>query len=407
MRIALISSDYAPLHSSAAVQVRDLAQAFLAQGHEPVVIVPASLHGAWWTTESQDGVQVLRVAAHRPRDTGYVLRALGEMLLPFSMLRGVRKSPFRNTRWDAVAWYSPTIFFGPLVWSLKRNSECRSYLILRDIFPEWALDLGLLRKGPAYFFFKTVAQFQYAIADTIGVQSPSNLVYLTTWAKRPTRRLEVLWNWLAQAQDVGTSICIDETILAGRRIFVYAGNMGVAQKVDIFVDLAESLRHREDIGFLFVGRGTDVPRLSAEVDKRSLKNTLFCDEIDSREIPGLLSQCHVGLLALDPRHKTHNIPGKFLAYLQAGLPVLARISAHTDLAHLIQDEGVGRVFVGESVEELRRLAEELTDNRTEWQMMSSRGRSMGARMFSTEAAAKQIVAALSENAMHSTSRRGV
>jgi glycosyltransferase involved in cell wall biosynthesis len=387
------------MHSSAAVQMKDLARELLALGHEPVVIVPAQRLETLWKTELQDGVQVLRLAAHRPRDTGYVRRALGEMLLPFSMLRGVRKSPFRNTRWDAVAWYSPTIFFGPLVWWLKRTSNCRSYLILRDIFPEWALDLGLLGKGPAYVFFKTVAQFQYAMADTIGVQSPSNLVYLAKWAKSPTRRLEVLRNWLALAHDVGTSISVRNTILARRKIFVYAGNMGVAQKADIFVDLAESLRDRDDIGFLFVGRGTDAPRLSAEVSKRSLKNTLFFDEIDSQEVPGLLSQCHVGLVALDPRHKTHNIPGKFLTYLQAGLPILARVSPQTDLADLIENERVGRVYVGESVEVLRGLALELADNSAEWQLMSSRGRSMCARMFSTQVAARQIVAALSNKVM--------
>ena len=83
---------------------------------------------------------------------------------------------------------------------------------------------------------------------------------------------------------------------------------------------------------------------------------LFFDEIDSSEIPGLLAQCHVGLVALHPDHKTHNIPGKFVSYVQYGLPVLARVNGGTDLERLIEDEGVGKVYAGHSVDELKRLA---------------------------------------------------
>ena len=396
MRILLISTDYPPLRTSAAVQMRDLAQEFLRQGHEPVVIVPsADLHFAW-KSEMQDKVEVLRLAGTRTRDTGYLRRTISELLLPFLMLHALRKSPHRDTKWDLVAWYSPTIFFGPLIWALKRASNCHTYLILRDIFPEWAHDLGLMGKSPVFKFFKTVANFQYAMADTIGVQTPSNMTYLTQWSKAPARRLEVLQNWQMPLPNVGSSISIPATPLAGRKIFVYVGNMGVAQGMDIFVDLAESLKHRQDLGFLFVGRGSEVARLSATVSARSLANTLFCNEVDSREMPGLLAQCHVGLLALDPRHKTHNIPGKFLTYLLAGLPVLARVNAGTDLAHLIENEDVGRVYVGNHVDPLRQFAEELADSPFTHERMAAQGRSLGARMFSPKTAVRQIIASAGE-----------
>ena len=172
----------------------------------------------------------------------------------------------------------------------------------------------------------------------------------------------MLHNWLAVTPDVGCSIAVENTALAGRKIFVYIGNMGVAQGMDIFIELIQSLRHREDIGFLFVGRGSEFAKLEAEKASRELNNVLFFGEIDSSEIPGLLAQCHVGLVALHPDHKTHNIPGKFVSYVQYGLPVLARVNGGTDLERLIEDEGVGKVYVGNSVDELKRLAEELADN---------------------------------------------
>jgi glycosyltransferase involved in cell wall biosynthesis len=366
--------------------MRDLAQELLRQGHEPVVIVPSvDLHSAW-KSEMQDKVEVLRLAGMRTRDTGYLRRTISELLLPFLMLRALRKSPHRDTKWDLVAWYSPTIFFGPLIWALKRASNCHTYLILRDIFPEWAHDLGLMGKGPVFKFFKSVANFQYAMADTIGVQTPSNLTYLAQWSKTPSRRLEVLHNWQSPLPNVGSSISI----------FVYVGNMGVAQGMDIFIDLAESLKCRQDLGFLFVGRGSEVARLAADVLARSLTNTLFCKEVDSLEMPGLLAQCHVGLLALDPRHKTHNIPGKFLTYLLAGLPVLARVNPGTDLAQLIEREDVGRVYTGNNLDPLREFAEELADSDLTHGRMTVHALALGATMFSPEIAARQIIAAAGE-----------
>jgi glycosyltransferase involved in cell wall biosynthesis len=389
--IALISTDYPPLRTSAAVQLRDLARQLAALGHRPVVIVPSPVLDQPWTVERLDGIEVLRVAAPATRAASNVRRALAEMWLPFAMYRNIRKSPFRRAKWDLLTWYSPPIFFGPLIWKLRRNSGARTYLILRDIFPEWAVDLGLIRKGPVYLLFKAIAALQYAVSGVIGVQTPSNLAWLSNWASS-NRRIEVLHNWLAVTPDVGCGIAVANTALAGRKIFVYIGNMGVAQGMDIFIELIQSLRHREDIGFLFVGRGSEFAKLEAEKASRKLTNLLFFGEIDPSEIPGLLGQCHVGLVALHPDHKTHNIPGKFVSYVQYGLPVLARVNGGTDLERLIDDEGVGKAYVGNSVAELKSLAEELADNDVLRHSMSERGKVLGRSMFSPETAARQIVA---------------
>ena len=401
MKIAVITTDYHPLRSSAAVQLRDLAQGLIDAGHEPVVLAPTESCRPTWREETVEGVRILHLAAPRMKRRPHWQRGIAEACMPFAMIYSMWRSPYSFSSWDAVIWYSPSIFFGPLVVALKFRSKCPTYLILRDIFPQWALDLGLLRKGLAFRFFQMVTWYQYQLADTIGVQSESNLLYLQTWAKQPRRRLEVLHNWLAPTPDVGSSIQISKTELAGRTIFVYIGNMGIAQGMDILLDLAESLRHRADIGFLFVGRGTEVPRLRTIATERDLSNVIFHDEIDPNEIFGFLTQCHVGLVALDPRHKTHNIPGKFLTYMQTGLPVLARINSGSDLGVIIESEGVGRVFSGESLAEFNRIAVQLIDDREGRQSMSPRARSLSARMFAPESAVRQILAALS-----STKQRG-
>ncbi len=393
-RIALIVSAFPPLNISGAVQLRDLSIEFVRQGYYPTVMVPTNDIERPWKLENVDGVQVLMLKTPKIKDIGYVRRTLGELVLSFMMLRNIRKSPLSNMIWDGIVWYSPTIFFGPLVKVLKKKSECLSYLIVRDIFPEWAADLGLMSRGIIYQFFKVVERYQYSVANVIGVQTAANLSYFDLWAKQDGRRVEVLHNWLADTPNVGSSFSVSKSILAGRLIFVYAGNMGIAQGMEILIDLAESFSNRSDIGFLFVGRGSAVDHLSTHTNKRGLKNVLFHDEIPSSEIPGLFSQCHVGLIALDHRHKTHNIPGKFLSYIQAGLPVLATINQGNDLSELIKNTGVGHVCTDNSVETLKKLAEELADEYSAGMSNTENCYALSEKLFSPKTAVKQIIFAL-------------
>ena len=395
MRIALIADTFPPLRSSGAVQLRDLAREFARQGHALTVLLPTPDQQAPWALEQMDGVQVMRLKAPRTKDIGYVRRTLGELAMPFAMLRQFRKSPLATEQWDGVAWYAPSIFHGPLVNAIKKASGCKSYLIIRDIFPEWAVDMGLMGRGLPYRFFDAVARYQYSVADVIGVQTPGNRGYFDKWRQQPGRQLEVLPNWLDKPALARCAIRVNETTLAGRKVFVYAGNMGIAQGMDILLDLAEQLRGRTDVGFLFVGRGSDAARLKGSANDRKLDNVLFYDEIHPDEIPDLYAQCSAGIVALDPRHKSHNIPGKFLTYMQSGLPVLANINAGNDLAQMICEEQVGQVCESNQVEDLVQFANQLLAQIESDGQISSRCISLFEREFAVEKTVRQIVVALS------------
>ena len=397
MRIALIADTFPPLRTSGAVQLRDLSWEFARQGHQLTVLLPASDLDRDWELQNADGVEVLRLRAPRTKDIGYVRRTLGELLMPFAMLRNLRKSPLARQKWDGVVWYAPSIFHGPLASALKRASGCKGYLIIRDIFPEWAVDMGLMGRGLPYRFFDAVARYQYSVADVIGVQTPGNLAYFENWRQLPGRTLEVLQNWLGEPAKKPCAIRVDATLLAGRKVFVYAGNMGVAQGMDRVLDLAERMLHRADVGFLFVGRGSDAARLKTTAQARGLSNVVFFDEIDPDEIPDLYAQCSVGIVALDPRHQSHNIPGKFLTYMQSGLPVLANVNAGNDLAALIRREQVGQVCESNDVEQLARMAETLLNQIAADGALPARCSQLFARQFSVEQAVCQILTAL----MHS------
>ncbi|MDO5691928.1 MAG: glycosyltransferase family 4 protein [Pseudomonadota bacterium] len=394
MRIALIADSFPPLRSSAAVQLRDLSEEFARQGHAITVMVASPGQAEGWRLETWRGVEILRLKAPRNKDIGYVRRTLAELLMPFSMLRNYRCSTLADEKWDGVVWYSPTIFLGPMVKALKTESRCPAYLIIRDIFPEWAVDMGLMGTGLPYRFFKKIANYQYAVADVIGIQTPGNHVYFEPPNNRTAARIEVLQNWLAPEVDFPCSIALSSTALAGKLVFVYAGNMGVAQGVDTMLDLAARLRDRSDLGFLFVGRGSEAARLRERAHQEKLDNVVFFDEIEPDEIPGLYRQCHVGLVALDPRHKTHNIPGKFLSYMRSGLPVLACVNEGNDLVELINDRGVGKACTVHDGAVLAAVAGDLVEALRNDPQISARCRQLAEERFSASAAVKQIVASL-------------
>ena len=396
MRLLLISDTFPPMRTSAAVQLRDLSREFTRQGHYLCVLLPSADQSEAWTLEDLEGTHVLRLRAHRIKDISYLRRTVAEFAMPFCMLRNFHKSPMATERWDGVVWYAPSIFHGALVSALKKSSACESYLIIRDIFPEWAADMGMMgRGGLPYRFFDAIARYQYSVADVIGVQAPGNRRYFDTWLTQPGRRLEILQNWLGKNSQIRCSIRVDETALAGRKVFVYAGNMGVAQGLDILLDLAEKLCGRRDVGFLFVGRGSDAARLRVAAQSRNLDNVVFFDEIDPDEIPGLYAQCNAGIVALDPRHKSHNIPGKVLTYMQSGLPVLAKINVGNDLAKMIRVERVGQVCETNRLDDLLRLTDVLLSQIESDSDLPTRCKSLFQREFAVEKAVKQIVAALS------------
>lgn len=394
MHIAIVADVFPPLRSSGAVQLRDLAREFVCQGHETTVLVASPELDRPFHVEIIDGVTVARLKSPRTKDVGYIRRVLGELMMPWAMRRNLVRSPLAEQRYDAIIWYSPTIFLGPLVRWLKRQSECPSYLIIRDIFPQWAADMGLLSRGLIFQFFDAVARYQYRSADVIGVQTPGNLAFFDALKSERAIRLEVLQNWIGNAVDTGCPIDLSKTSLVGRQILVYAGNMGVAQQMDKLLALAEAVRDDTSLGFLFVGRGSEAQRLRDHAIRRHLTNVLFHDEIDPDSIPGLYRQCHVGMISLDSRHQTHNIPGKFLTYMQAGLPVVATINAGNDLHALVEQRRVGRVSVhpdGADLPMLLRamIREELADG-----AIAERCRALSDELFSSRAAVDQILRAM-------------
>jgi len=395
MRLLLVADTYPPSQISGAVQMRDLAHELSRQGHEVLVLVPGQDVPGGWCLEVTTGPTILRVSAPKTKDVGLIRRTLAEALLPFALLFGLWRSAVMTPPRDGIVWYSPTIFLGPLVFWLKRRWACPTYLILRDLFPDWAVDAGVMKRGWVYSFFKAVERFQYRQADVIGVQTPSNVDIVLRDAPIGSA-VEVLHNWLSHSPV--STVEGAHPALSGfdrRKIFVYAGNMGLAQGLDAFVELAARLSWREDLAFLLIGRGSEQEKLRKKAVAMGLKNIRVEDQVPQAELSVLLTGCYAGIIALHPAHATHNIPGKLLTYLQAGLPILARINRGNDMHRLLLDEGIGESVIGDSLEQLVEATLSLVDRSDERLAMSQRGKALATRLFSPAAAATQIVKGLS------------
>jgi glycosyltransferase involved in cell wall biosynthesis len=301
------------------------------------------------------------------------------------MWLGYRESPVARDHWDGIVFYSPTIFFGRFVSQIKAAHRCPAYLILRDVFPDWAADVGVMRKGPHYWLFKAFARYQYAVADVIGIESPSNRRYFAP----NDGRVRVLANWI----DFG--ITAPSTpfpeVLRNSHVLVYAGNIGVAQDMDNLLRLARSLLARTDWKLLFVGDGTEKNRLAGEVKNQGLTNVALLPEIDPDALRGLLRHCDIGLISLDRRLKSHNVPGKLLSYLEAGLPVLASINPGNELKAFLEASGVGIAVWNGDDAALLDATSKLLDSAALRAAMATAATEACRRYFSSDRVADQIL----------------
>jgi glycosyltransferase involved in cell wall biosynthesis len=341
MRIVIAADSFPPLKNSAAVLVFSLAEAMASDGHHVLVVTPSNVINKTFIEDDYGTFKVLRIRCVGIKSHYKFLRGVSELSLFFLLPYQFNKTQYVKESWDLVIWYSPTIFLSGLVKSLKKKTKL-SYLILRDIVPDWMVDIGLMKKGFSFFLLKWFEHYQYRLADVIGVQSPGNTKYIENLILRNLKKLEVLPNWMPSistthhfVEDKDSYTNLQKTILAGRKILIYAGNLGEAQGVDNLAQVILNLRDRPDCGFLIIGRGSKKDWLHDFIKTYNLDNVLLLDEVNLVTLSMYYRQSHAGLIFLDLGHKSHNIPGKFISYLEAGLPVAACVNSGNDLIKII------------------------------------------------------------------------
>lgn len=391
MRILLLVDCYLPGVKSGAKHMHDLGVEFRRRGHQVTVLTPSEAVAGRLEVTVEEGLRIARVKTRKIKGAGKVFRAFQEVRLSTVLWRRAKEFLLANPA-DLIVFYSPTIFFAGLVRRLKSLWRCPAHLVLRDIFPEWAVNAGILRQGLIYRFFRKKEIEQYEAADVITVQSPGDLDYFAREFPQARYRLEVLYNWaLLHEPDLPATNYRARLGLQDRIVFFYGGNLGVAQDMDNILRLVARLAGQPRIQFLLVGAGSEAERLKRSIAAQRLRNIQVLPVVSQAEYLAMLSEFDVGLVTLNRRLKTHNVPGKMLSYMHWGMPVLASVNPGNDLLELLREAGAGFCFVNGDDESLAAAALRLAEDSGLRAAMGKNARRLLEERFSVEAAAQQIL----------------
>jgi glycosyltransferase involved in cell wall biosynthesis len=396
MRILLLVVYYLPSTMSSAKLIHDLATEFLRLGHDPVVVAPDENILKDTEITSENGIKVLRVRTGKIKTASRLIRGFNEARLSNIIWEKGRRF-FEENPCDLIVYYSPTIFFGSLVKRLKKHFACPSYLILRDIFPQWAVDAGVLSHGIVYKFFKLKELQNYDAADIIGVQSPANLRYFEENGLDKKYHLEVLFNWTTLVEEnIQPGAYRERLGLQGKVVFFYGGNIGVAQDMDNIIRLAKNLRGEEYAHFLLVGDGSEVPRLKAAIASNGLMNIAIHDAVGQKEYLSMLSEFDVGLISLDRGLRTQNFPGKMLGYMYHSMPILASVNPGNDLKEILEGQQAGLVCMNGEDDLFAVHTGRLVRDENYRHLLGKNARTLLESTFSVSRAAGQILAHFSQ-----------
>lgn len=395
MRIALFPDDYLP--SSTLVHAKmfhELALELKRLGHEPVIITPS--HGKQkqrLMKEFLDDIEVWRFRSPPMRGKGNVQRVIAESLLSLNAYLALRDADNIKS-FDACVNYSPTIFFGPLIHWFKRHCGTYNYLVLRDMFPQWVIDEGLISaKSLIASYFRFFEKMNYNASDTIGLMSPANVTYFSNL--HPSyQNLQVLRNWADVNPKSICSSLIDirkQCQLDDKVIYFYGGNIGHAQDMGNLLRLVESMQDHPKAHFLFIGQGDEFELVEKIKRSNKLNNLTLLPSISQEAYKEVLTQVDVGLFSLAKTHKAHNFPGKLLGYMVQSLPILGSVNHGNDLIEFINDEGAGKVFINGEDHSLHEAALMLLQDQALRKAMGTRAHEVLKASFSVEAAASQII----------------
>lgn len=358
MKLALIIDDYLPNSTRVGAKMfHELAQELIRRGHDVTVITPDGSLRENIIFDTFQGVKTWRFKSGPLKDVSKVQRAINETLLSYRAWKFI-KHQVKGDTFNGVIYYSPSIFWGHLVKKIKHRCQCSAYLILRDMFPQWAIDAGILKAGSLIVrYFRFFEKSSYRQASRIGLMSDNNIdVFLENNRDYPC---EVLRNWASLAPVViphkyvplRKRLCLEDKV-----IFIYGGNIGYAQDMANLMRLARNMTEHPQAHFLFIGQGDEVRLINSLASEWALPNFTYLSSVDQDEFKCILSEMDIGLFSLSARHSSHNFPGKLLGYMVNSLPILGSVNAGNDLLDIVNQNNAGFVHVNGEDDKLYKSA---------------------------------------------------
>ena len=326
----------------------DLLREFVKNGHEVFVISPAERReGISTHIIREDNAVILRLKIGNIQKTNVIEKGISTILLESEYIKAIKKY-FSPEKFDLVLYSTPPITLVGAIEYVKKRDRAKTYLLLKDIFPQNAVDIGMMSAdGMLYRHFKKQEKRLYAVSDRIGCMSPANVSYLV--AHNPDidpDKVEVCPNSIEPQKSTSgghdrTAIREKYGIPANKTVLVYGGNLGRPQCIPFIIECLRACRDVEEAFFLIVGDGTEYGKLASYVDDEKPSNVKLMRRLPRDDYDRMIGACDVGLIFLDHRFTIPNFPSRLLGYMQAGLPVLAATDEKTDIGRTITEGGFG------------------------------------------------------------------
>jgi len=351
-----------------------LVEEFVNHGHEVTVLAPGKDETGVYV---ENTIPVLRVQTLPIKNAPNYLKGISNVLLPYQFERALNKF-YKGKSFELIISPTPPITLVDLAAKLKRRFGAKFYLILRDIFPQNAVDLGFMKKGGLlHHYFQRKERKLYEEADFIGCMSQGNIDYLKKHNPEvSTDKLVELKNYQKPYKGFGSNIALlkEKYGIAGKFVVVFGGNMGKPQQLENVLELAESVLQFSDIVFLLLGEGVQMNKIEVNAKIKGLTNINIQRTIPKQEYQDLLSVCDVGLISLHKDFTIPNIPSKALDYFNVGIPVLASLDRATDFGKILDEEQCGLwTYAGEH-EILKHKLIQIYSNKELKELMGSNGK---------------------------------
>jgi len=359
MNILLLTSSYPPEIRSSSHLMQELAEGLRDRGHAVTVVTVYPGHNLsgsgeecqFGSVEMENGIEVIRIKTLSPHRVPYLVRGLSQLVLPYVFFYRIRNLIKR--RMDVIIVYSPPLPLAIAGSKLKRFYNAKYILNVQDLFPQNAIDLGILKNRLLIKLFKRIEAYAYRNADFITVHSENNKSFLATRNRVPQDRIKVIHNWIdiePYSKALKTGRFRKMFNIEDKFIFLFAGVIGPSQGLDLIIKAAEKIKDVKDICFLIVGDGMEKERLEKMADDLKLKNVIFKPFVSKDEYPELVKDADVGLACLSSMNRTPVVPGKILGYMAASVPVAAFLNKESDGHQIIRNAQCGYSEISDDVE---------------------------------------------------------
>ena len=229
---------------------------------------------------------------------------------------------------DVVIGTSPPMFQAISAWLIATLRRRPFILEIRDLWPEFAISLGLLRSHVLIWFARRLESFLYARAKEIIVNSPSYREYLLE-QEIPESKISVIPNGVDTSMygpEQNGDAFLRDHVMHDKFVVMYAGALGFANDIDCLLRAAVRMRHRADIVIAIVGDGKELPRLRSEADSLRLNNVSFVAAQSKENMPNVLAAADVCVATLkNDRMLKTTYPNKVFDYMAAGRPTVLAI----------------------------------------------------------------------------------